>query len=381
MDSTSLERLLSPGWMEAAARRRGWLAAGVALLLLAGAGLVYLTGGTRFAYLHVMYVPIILAAAFFGMRGGMLAAIAAGLLVGPFMPIHVDSGLGQSLVNWLSRLAAFVGIGAFAGWLAGRLMDEVRHLRWVATHDLDTGLANRRALSRDLRPVLAAENDGQGVHLMVLRIENLAEILNTLGYSVGNALLRAVAERLRETLPAESCVYHIAGDRLAAMIPVEADAAHPGELAQSVLRAMRASFPAGGLNVHASVSVGMAHLHDAEGDPAALIRRADIALYSGRHRGLRYALYDIHTDRTSRANLALMGELLVAIRERQLLLHYQPKLNLASGRVEGVEALVRWRHPARGMVPPGDFIPNVENTDLISPLSRWVVEEAIGQLA
>ncbi|HDP88586.1 MAG TPA: EAL domain-containing protein, partial [Thioalkalivibrio sp.] len=99
------------------------------------------------------------------------------------------------------------------------------------------------------------------------------------------------------------------------------------------------------------------------------------------HRGLRYALYDIHTDRTSRANLALMGELLVAIRERQLLLHYQPKLNLASGRVEGVEALVRWRHPARGMVPPGDFIPNVENTDLISPLSRWVVEEAIGQLA
>ncbi|MDX5334414.1 MAG: bifunctional diguanylate cyclase/phosphodiesterase [Gammaproteobacteria bacterium] len=381
MDTTSMEKLLAPGWVEAAGHRRWWLAAVVVVLLLAAAGLVYATGGTRFAYLHLMYVPIILAAVVFGVRGGILAGLVAGLLIGPFMPIHVESGLQQSLVNWLSRMAAFVGIGAFAGWLAGRLLREVRRLRWAMTHDMDTGLANRRALSQDLRPLLVSEADGQGVYLMVLRLENLTEILNTLGYPVGNSLLRNVAQRLRDSLPQVTRVYHVSGNRLAALIPVEGDTSHPGVLAEQVLRAMRTSFPAGGLNVHAAVSVGMAHLHDAEGDPDALIRRADIALYSGQHRGMRYALYDIHTDRTSRANLALMGELLGAIRDNHLQLHYQPKLNLRTGEIDGVEALVRWRHPSRGMVPPGDFIGNVENTDLISPLSRWVVEEAIAQQA
>ena len=382
MDAASLKQQLSPGWLEAAGNRRGWMAVVIGTLLLCAAGLVYFTGGTRYAYLHAMYLPIILAAVIFRVPGGIVAGIAAGLLVGPLMPIDVAGDLRQPLVNWASRLGAFVVVGAFTGWIAGRLMEQVQYLRWAVTNDVDTGLPNRRALSRDLRPMLASDKDEGGVHLMVLRVENLNEILNTLGYEVRTALSRAVAERLLRIVPPGSRVYQIAPDRLAVMVPVMAEA--PGgtdQLAESVLEAMRVSFPADGVNVLASASLGIAFLHDGDGDPDALIRRADIALYAGQEMGKRYAFYDIRSDRTSRANLALMGELLVAIQENQLLLHYQPKLDLATGRVVGVEALVRWMHPVRGMVPPGDFIPQAENTDLISPLSRWVINEAVGQLA
>jgi|GEM_PF-197916 len=382
MNAQSRQRLLSSGWMEAGGTRPGLLALAVVALLISAAGLVYFTGGTRYAYLHAMYLPIILSAVVFKVPGGILAAITAGLLVGPFMPIDVANGIQQPLVNWVSRLAAFVIVGAFAGWIAGRLIEQVRHLRWTVIHDLDTGLPNRRALSSDLHRLLVSDQGGTGVHLLVLRIENLAEILNTLGYDIGTSLTRSVAERLLEIAPSGSQVYQIANDRLAAVVPVQAEASGGTDrLATTVLDAMRVSFPADRVNVHASVSLGIAHLHDASRDPDAVIRRADIALLSGQQRGQRYALYDIQSDSTSRTNLALMGELLVAIRENQLCLHYQPKMDLATGRIQGVEALVRWQHPVRGLVPPGDFIPKAENTDLILPLSRWVIKEAVRQLA
>ncbi|OOG27655.1 hypothetical protein B1C78_03105 [Thioalkalivibrio denitrificans] len=379
MDISSVQRLLPPGWLESAEQRRNLAACGIAVLLLCAAALVYLTGGTRYAYLHTIYLPIILAAVVFKIPGGVLAGVAAGLLVGPFMPIDTATGQAQQAVNWLSRLAAFMVVGAFTGWVAGRLMEQIRSLRWSITHDVDTGLPNRHALSEALRPMLASAEGHGSAQLLMLRIENLNEILNTLGYPVSQALLRAVAQRLEEVTPDGSRVYQVDADRLAALVPAGPWDAR--SLARDVLSAMRRSVPAGGVNVHASVGLGVAELHDAEGDPDALIRRADIALYAGLQRGARFAVYDIAADRTSRENLALVGEVLDSIREEQFILHYQPKLNLANGKIEGVEALVRWQHPVRGMVPPGDFIPQVESTDLILPLSRWVIEAAIRQQA
>jgi diguanylate cyclase len=380
MDIASLQRLLPPGWLESAERRRGLAISGIAVLLICAAALVYLTGGTRYAYLHAIYLPIILAAVVFKVPGGILAGIAAGLLVGPFMPIDTATGQQQHAVNWLSRMGAFMVVGAFTGWIAGRLMEQVRSLRWSVNHNVNTGLPNRRALSEDLRPLLERAEGHGGAQLLVVRIENLDEILNTLGYPVSQALLQAVAQRLDEFTPEGSRVYQVHADRLAVLIPASPEGSRDAQsVAHKVLSAMRRSVPTGEVNVHASVVLGIAQLHDAEGDPDALIRRADIALYAGLRRGARFALYDIGADRTSRGNLALVGEVLDGIREGQFVLHYQPKLNLVNGRIEGVEALVRWQHPLRGMVPPGDFIPQVETTDLISSLSRWVIEEAIRQ--
>jgi diguanylate cyclase len=380
MDIASLQRLLPPGWLESAERRRGLAVFGIAVLAICAAALVYFTGGTRYAYLHAIYLPIILAAVVFKVPGGVLTAIAAGLLVGPFMPIDTATGQQQQAINWLSRLGAFMVVGAFTGWVAGRLMEQVRSLRWSVSHDVNTGLPNRRALSEDLRPLLKRAEGHGSAQLLLLRIENLSEILNTLGYPVSQALLQAVAQRLDEVTPGGSRVYQVDADRLAVLIPADPDGSRDAKsVAHQVLSAMRRSVPAGEVNVHASVGLGIAQLHDAGGDPDALIRRADIALYTGLQRGARFAVYDIGADRTSRGNLALVGEVLDGIREGQFVLHYQPKLSLINGRIEGVEALVRWQHPARGLVPPGDFIPQVENTDLISSLSRWVIEEAIRQ--
>jgi len=380
MSIASLQRLQPPGWLESAERRRGLAVLGIVVLLLIAAALVYLTGGTRYAYLHAIYLPIILAAVVFKMPGGILAGIAAGFLLGPFMPIDTATGQQQQTINWLSRMGAFMVVGAFTGGVAGRLMQQVRSLRWSVIHHMTTGLPNRRALSEDLRPHLERAEGRDGAQLLMLRIENLHEILNTLGYLVSQALLQAVAQRLDEVTPKGSRVYQVDADRLAVLIPANPRGTRDAKsVAHDVLSAMRRSVPAGEVNVHASVGLGIAQLHDAGGDPDALIRRADIALNAALRRGARFAVYDICEDRTSPGNLALVGEVMDGIREGQFVLHYQPKLSLVNGSIEGVEALVRWQHPVRGMVPPGDFIPQVENTDLISPLSRWVIKEAIRQ--
>ena len=150
---------------------------------------------------------------------------------------------------------------------------------------------------------------------------------------------------------------------------------------ERILAALEQPFLVDGLPLHVEASIGVAR-YPAHGDDVdLLLQRADVAMYLAKDSGAPHAIYTAELDHHDTASLTLLSELPRAIRNRELLLHYQPKIDVRSGELAGVEALVRWKHPQRGMIPPGDFISAAEKTGLMQPLTLYVLDEALGQLA
>jgi EAL domain-containing protein (putative c-di-GMP-specific phosphodiesterase class I) len=148
-----------------------------------------------------------------------------------------------------------------------------------------------------------------------------------------------------------------------------------------VVEALERPFEIDGVTIDIGASVGVARYPAHGEDVDTLLQRADVAMYLAKEAGSGWELYEARHDGHSRGRLALVGELRRALERNELELHYQPKVELAGGRLTGVEALMRWRHPVRGLVPPGEFIPLAEQTGLIRPLTRWALDEALGQIA
>jgi predicted signal transduction protein with EAL and GGDEF domain len=191
-------------------------------------------------------------------------------------------------------------------------------------------------------------------------------------------LLRQVGERLQVVLRGFDTLARLGGDEFAVVLPV-ADRVSAAQVAERLLQALDEPFAIEGHSLAVGASIGIALCPDHATDADALLRRADVAMYVAKHSGNGHALYAFDLDQHSPSRLALAGELRLAIEHDQLLLHYQPKLDLTTGAIVGVEALVRWRHPQQGLVPPDHFIPLAEQTGLIRPLSEWVLATALRQ--
>ena len=165
------------------------VAAATTLLVLATAWLVYATGGVQFAFLHLMYVPVVLSALAFGVRGGVLAGIVGGLLLGPLMPLDTSTGVMQQPLNWIYRLAAFALIGALVGAGAQLLRRQLRELEWLHEHHPDTGLLNLAGLIEELAAMMRNATDGRKLILSIMQLDNFLEIQNTFGAAFGMHVL------------------------------------------------------------------------------------------------------------------------------------------------------------------------------------------------
>jgi diguanylate cyclase (GGDEF)-like protein/PAS domain S-box-containing protein len=248
-----------------------------------------------------------------------------------------------------------------------------------ALHDGLTGLPNRSLLRMRLQQALAAQSaDDQSVALLLLDLDRFKEVNDTLGHQVGDALLQETASRLQGAVRTSDLVARLGGDEFAIVLH-GANAAGATHMAETLVRVLQAPFVLEGqpLVVDASIGIAIAPEHGQDAD--TMVRCADVAMYEAKRGGTRVALYCAANDQHSPDRLALLGELQHAIDHDELLLHYQPKLDLRDGRLVGVEALVRWEHPERGFLPPSEFIPLVEQTGLIYPLSRWVLGAALQQ--
>jgi len=257
-----------------------------------------------------------------------------------------------------------------------RQTDALRH---QALHDALTDLPNRTLLhDRVALALRAAERAATPLALLLFDLDHFKEVNDTLGHHAGDQLLRAVAIRLVGTVRASDTVARLGGDEFAVLLPT-ADAEAAITAASTLLAALEPPFLVEGqrLEVGASIGVAVAPAHGA--DAAALLQHADVAMYVAKRGRSGYALYDADQDEHSLRRLALMGELRQAIAAGQLLLHYQPKVAVATGRLQGVEVLVRWPHPERGLIPPAEFIPLAEQTGVIGPLTHWVLDAALGQ--
>jgi len=242
------------------------------------------------------------------------------------------------------------------------------------TDDL-TGLSNRRAFTAEIDAAIAAE---RRFALLMIDLDQFKELNDTLGHDVGDDLLRGVGPRLREAVGANDVVARLGGDEFGVLLR-DADAAAAGASARRLRAALARPFALAGISLHVGASVGIAAYPEHACDVGELLRHADVAMYEAKRGRTGHAVYASVDDHHSRERLELAGEMRRALTDDELALYYQPAADLATGKLIGVEALVRWRHPERGVLPPGAFLPAIEHTALMRELSRRVLAMAICQ--
>ncbi|MGJ4994325.1 EAL domain-containing protein [Bradyrhizobium sp. HKCCYLS3077] len=258
---------------------------------------------------------------------------------------------------------------------------EAERIRYLAEHDTLTGLINRHTLQTDLAAMIAqADNASDQVALLVIGLDAFQHINDMLGHSFGDSVLRAAAERLAGEIGRMGRVARLSGDEFAVAIPCSATGGTVTELAAHLAHLFETPLEAGGRQQRVRISLGVA-VHPEGGQSAEeLLSNAHLALCRAKtdHRG-SHVMFETEIREELERRLTLEAELTLAVERREFELFYQPQVNLLSGRVIGAEALIRWRHPTRGLVPPGDFIPVVNTSPLSEAVATWVMATACRQ--
>jgi diguanylate cyclase (GGDEF)-like protein len=298
-----------------------------------------------------------------------IACLACGILV-------ADHFAGLPTAAVLLAAATFACALARLVWTLREVRSLALHRREALTDDL-TGLPNRRALFRELEVLTAAgERSARRLALLQLDLDGFKELNDTLGHHAGDDLLVAVSRRLEAVVP--GTLARLGGDEFAAIVLEGHDAR---AVADAIGHALHAPLAIEGVGVAVNASVGIAHFPQDASDARELARRADVAMYDAKRLGTVVAGYTAEHDEHSTDKLSLAADLRSAFDGDELWLAFQPQVDIATGRISGAEALIRWRHPTRGDVPPGVLLPIAERTGLMPQLTLWVLEHAVAQAA
>ena len=257
------------------------------------------------------------------------------------------------------------------------LNQELEH---QALHDALTELPNRLLLQdRMHQALLSAQREHHQLALLITDLDRFKEINDTLGHHYGDLVLQEVSARMRTALRGSDTIARLGGDEFAVLLPYIESADDAVMAARKLVATMEKPIVLEDHSFHVGISVGIALYPDHGNDGSTMMRHADVAMYVAKRSTSGYALYDHLEDQHSVSRLAMVGELRHAIEHKQLVLFYQPKIDLKEGQITGVEALVRWNHPQRGLLSPDEFIPLAEHTGLIRPLTFFVLDEALHQ--
>ncbi|HVT59268.1 MAG TPA: EAL domain-containing protein [Thermoanaerobaculia bacterium] len=332
--------------------RSGLHPAGLGRRLVGGAFLLY-------AIVQLAYAGLLAASVVANQSFPHLA------LIFPF-DFFLQTLMGLGMVIWLleeERTRAYLA------------SEQIAHL---AYYDPLTELANRNLFHEHLRLAIARiGGSGLGVAVFLLDLDRFKSINDSLGHRAGDGLLRLVAERLRGSLRPGDTIARLGGDEFAVLLPAVAGERDMVRLAEKVVAGLRRPFSLGGRDVVVTASLGISRYPDDGADAEELLKKADVAMYQAKLRGRDgLQLYAAVMDANALDCLSLENDLRKALAQGELMLLYQPVLDAASGRIEGVEALLRWQHPVRGLLQPADFLWIAELSGLSNPIDLWVLGTA-----
>jgi diguanylate cyclase (GGDEF)-like protein/PAS domain S-box-containing protein len=254
-------------------------------------------------------------------------------------------------------------------------------LQWRAEHDELTGLPNRFLLSKRLEQAIAAVQRYHGTLAVgMLDLDGFKLINDRYGHATGDRLLVAVADRLKQIMRGEDTVARLGGDEFVLVLRVQ-DTEELESAMRRFLSALSSAYTIDGIGIHISASIGVTLYPSDNEDAETLLRHADQAMYKAKQRGRDcFHLFDVSLDKKAKMAFETVIRVSEALHNGELCLYYQPKINLNSGAVIGFEALLRWQHPQKGLIPPLDFLPLVEQTDLIVEIGEWVIDQALNQI-
>jgi diguanylate cyclase (GGDEF)-like protein len=311
-------------------------------------------------------------------------------------PLHGDAGVVGTLLvanrigtistfdaedlKLFETIAAHASVSLENGRLIDRLRDEAAEKEHQSLHDALTGLPNRSMFHRRVgRALEAARLNHKTAVVMLMDLDRFKEVNDTLGHHIGDQLLKEISGLLQEVLDGKGIIARLGGDEFAILLPEVIDQREAAHIAQCILASLERPIVLNDLNLEVGASIGVA-LYPLHGDDSAtLLQRADVAMYSAKNKHGGFELYAAEKDEYNPRRLSLAGELRVALEGNQLAVHYQPKVDLRTGQIMGVEALVRWAHPRHGFLPSDEFIPIAEHTGLMRGLTLYVLEESLTQ--
>ena len=292
----------------------------------------------------------------------------------------------QTIGLW--AIAVFIAPLAFAWQMLHRthslqitseeLAEKQRENEYQAYHDHLTGLPNRLLFRERLGEAIdAAASDGRRIAVMLMDLDHFKEINDSLGHHVGDQLLAAVGPRLANTLREDDLMARLGGDEFGVLVPDVPDDETAISIARRLIEGLHHPVTVEELDLDVSASIGIAFYPDHATDADSLLQHADVAMYASKEAGTAFEIYDERVDTHKPELVMLVSQVRPGIDQGQFRMYYQPKIRLSDGRVAGAEALIRWHHPALGRLAPGDFLPLIEKTVLLEPLTHWALNDVL----
>lgn len=345
---------------------------GVALLLV---GLVYLlvwvTGGIRYAFSHTMYIPIVLVGLLLGRKWGIFIGLVAGIVLGPLMPYEtfIEPHTQQAALNWIFRLVVFTLLGFTSGLVSDELRKKNKTITRLFSINPETNIPNINHLTVVSEDIMKPTN----YFVASILVNNYEDIIDLLGMDTYLKLLQKIYLRLNTQIKDEKIIVQADNNKfwvLQSNIEVRKDA-------EEILQILKEPLKVDGVPVYVEFSMGIDILWNRTSlNELASYKQADVSARYAQKNNLNYVVFD-QKKLTLMNDFELLGMFSNALKTNETYLDYQPKFDLTTLEIVGLEALIRWEHKDQGMIMPGRFVPLVENTQLIHQLTEWVFEHAL----